>query len=295
MATKFTAFTFFECTTVAGSRQASALHCSGTPTIHCGGFVLLLSVKVSETVIACFEANHHRESYAEENSICASSIRWTPGPPKNPNGHEYGRDSPASKTFVVATLTPTFSNVVCAVGMAELPVLTDFKTHLIFNPVILNRLLFATVKGMSNGEAAEGGPGENSGAVGQGRPQNWSIAARNPDHSTTVPNIHAIANHHRRCTGIGCGGWGGRGDCVSIDGGVVSELDFGVGGWVCGGRGDGLDFLLGRRFFTENASVFCGFFGVSATTYGRAEDIRVVPIVIAELKFRYITAADTCG
>jgi hypothetical protein len=48
--------------------------------------------------------------------------------------------------------------------------------------------------------------------------------------------------------------------------------------------------------FTENASVFCGSFGVSAPTYGRAEDVRIVPIVVSELKFRdvqrQILAAD---
>jgi hypothetical protein len=38
----------------------------------------------------------------------------------------------------------------------------------------------------------------------------------------------------------------------------------------------------------ENAPVFCGVSGVSATTYGRAEDVRVVPVIVAELKFRNI-------
>jgi hypothetical protein len=39
---------------------------------------------------------------------------------------------------------------------------------------------------------------------------------------------------------------------------------------------------------TENASASLGSFGVSAPTYGRAEDVRVVAVVVSELKFRNV-------
>src|ERR1700731_2270974 len=37
---------------------------------------------------------------------------------------------------------------------------------------------------------------------------------------------------------------------------------------------------------SENASVFCGSFCVSAPCYGRAEDVGVMPVVVAKLEFR---------
>jgi hypothetical protein len=42
--------------------------------------------------------------------------------------------------------------------------------------------------------------------------------------------------------------------------------------------------LLPKVIFAENASVFCGFSGVSATRYGRTEYVNVLPVVVAELK-----------
>jgi hypothetical protein len=39
-------------------------------------------------------------------------------------------------------------------------------------------------------------------------------------------------------------------------------------------------------FISENASVFCGSLCASAPCYGRTEDVGVLPIVVAELKFR---------
>jgi hypothetical protein len=41
--------------------------------------------------------------------------------------------------------------------------------------------------------------------------------------------------------------------------------------------------------FTECASVFCGCFCASAARYGIAKDIGIVPIIVAELKFRDYT------
>src|SRR5262245_6189210 len=41
-----------------------------------------------------------------------------------------------------------------------------------------------------------------------------------------------------------------------------------------------------RSFHTESASVFCGSSCASAPCYGISEDVRVVPIVVTELKFR---------
>jgi hypothetical protein len=47
---------------------------------------------------------------------------------------------------------------------------------------------------------------------------------------------------------------------------------------------------------TENASVFGGVSGASATTYRRAEDVRIVPVVVPKFEFcdvqRQVLAAD---
>jgi len=58
-----------------------------------------------------------------------------------------------------------------------------------------------------------------------------------------------------------------------------------------------LPFLLLPIFlFTENASVFCGSFGVSASRYSSTKNVRVITVVVPELKFcnvqRHVLAAD---
>ncbi len=54
------------------------------------------------------------------------------------------------------------------------------------------------------------------------------------------------------------------------------------------GRGCCFIFSLGVAFklITENASASCGSYGVSAARYSRTEDVRVLPIVVSELKLR---------
>jgi len=61
--------------------------------------------------------------------------------------------------------------------------------------------------------------------------------------------------------------------------------------WMIGLVAGAAVVIYGSFWFmiaAESASVFCGHCGASATTYGRAENVGIVPVVVAEFEFRDI-------
>jgi hypothetical protein len=153
---------------------------------------------------------------------------------------------------------------------------TLFNSHVIFKLDIQNKtLLFSTVKGTSNADAKEIGPGEKPGSVGQGGPQIPSMFAvwSRPTISNDQNARPATRSGHDQWRFVFCGisgdddggngGWDWSIDILG-NGDTVAELR--ACGWACCTLScfDGLfvfadGFLVfGFRFFTESAPVFCG-------------------------------------
>jgi hypothetical protein len=74
----------------------------------------------------------------------------------------------------------------------------SFMAHTIVRCLIeKSRLSFVTPKGISNGEAPEGKPGEKEGGVGQGGPKIPSMDASTPRIAAVVTTGHLATRHKR--------------------------------------------------------------------------------------------------
>ncbi len=143
-------------------------------------------------------------------------------------------------------------------------------THVIEAPTRGNRtLLLVAVNGNENGEPGSSPAWRTIGNVGQKGPQSWSRLATSPSTANETARTHRRALHILRCAAVCTGD-----SCV--DGAVRCCWGFGLVRRL-------------RFFFTDSASAslsasFCG----SAPRYSSTENIRVVPVVIAELKLGHV-------
>jgi hypothetical protein len=230
---------------------SAAPYFKGIPRSQWGGTVVVIHVKGPSS--ARERPHNSRESYSLIKLTCAScnksdrSFGGRPTPSRNPIPPRSGQVKGAEERR--ASVLPPFA-------IAKFGPITSFGNPEFFTRAVISHmmfkfenlksaLLFSVWKGISNAAPNEGGPGEKAGSVGHGGPQTPYMPLTKPTTATRKPNATLATSHRRRCIRT----WGI------------------VGFFCCWADGSlGVALILGLSL-TENAPVFCGSFGGSATIY----------------------------